>query len=54
VAFPLLVLFTTGSILGAGTIAAAGRIGLLTTMLWGGVLADRYSRRVILVVGPLL
>jgi MFS family permease len=54
VAFPLLVLFTTGSVLGAGTIAAAGRIGLLATMLWGGVLADRYSRRVILVVGPLL
>jgi len=54
VAFPLLVLFTTGSVLGAGMIAAAGRIGLLATTLWGGVLADRYSRKAILVVGPLL
>ena len=54
VAFPLLVLFTTGSVLGAGMIAAADKIGLLATTLWGGVLADRYSRRAILVVGPLL
>lgn len=54
VAFPLLVLFTTGSVLGAGTIAAAGRIGLLATMLWGGVLADRYSHKAIMVVGSLL
>lgn len=54
VAFPLLVLFTTGSVLGAGMIAAAGRIGMLVTMLWGGVLADRVSRKTILVTGPLL
>jgi MFS family permease len=52
-AFPLLVVFTTGSILDAGVIAAAGRIGILATSLWGGALADRVSRRLILVAIPL-
>ena len=52
-AFPLLVVFATGSVFQAGVIAAAGRIGLLVTMLWGGALADRYSRRAILVAIPL-
>ncbi|TCC48893.1 MFS transporter [Kribbella capetownensis] len=54
VAFPLLVVFGTGSVFGAGVIAAAGRIGLLITTLWGGALADRVSRRLILVGVPLL
>ncbi|WP_165555615.1 MFS transporter [Kribbella pittospori] len=54
VAFPLLVVFGTGSVFGAGVIAAAGRIGLLITTLWGGALADRVSRRLILVGVPLV
>jgi MFS family permease len=53
IAFPLLVVFSTGSVLGAGVIAAAGRVGSLATTLWGGALADRVSRRLILVTIPL-
>ncbi len=53
IAMPLLVLFDHGSVLDAGLIAAAGRIGALLTRLWGGALADRYSRRAILIAGPL-
>jgi hypothetical protein len=33
-AFPLLAVFSTGSVLNAGIIAAAGRIGGLLTLLW--------------------
>ncbi|SCG66572.1 Predicted arabinose efflux permease, MFS family [Micromonospora siamensis] len=54
VAFPLLAVFGTGSVLNAGIIAAAGRIGGLLTLLWGGALADRRSRKLILVVAPAL
>jgi MFS family permease len=53
IAFPLLIVFSTGSVLGAGVIAAAGRVGSLVTTLWGGALADRISRRLILVTIPL-
>lgn len=53
-AFPLLAVFGTGSVLDAGIIAAAGRIGGLVTLLWGGALADRRSRKAILVVTPAL
>jgi MFS family permease len=53
IAFPLLIVFSTGSVLGAGVIAAAGRVGSLVTTLWGGALADRVSRRLILVTIPL-
>jgi len=49
----LLVLFTTGSVFDAGFIAAAGRIGILSTTLWGGAMADRVSRRLILIAVPL-
>jgi len=52
IAFPLLVLFTTGSAAGAGVIAAARQIGTLATTLWGGALADRVSRKLLLVAGP--
>ena len=44
-AFPLLAVYSTGSVLNAGIIAAAGRIGGLLTLLWGGALADRRSRK---------
>ncbi|MBA2418165.1 MAG: hypothetical protein H0V59_04365 [Nocardioidaceae bacterium] len=53
-AFPLLVLFTTGSVFDAGVIATAGRIGILGTTLWGGALADRVTRKLILVAVPLV
>jgi len=49
----LLVLFTTGPVFDAGVIAAAGRIGILSTTLWGGAMADRVSRRLILIAVPL-
>lgn len=53
-AFPLLAVYTTGSVLSAGIIAAAARIGGLLTLLCGGALADRRSRKAILVVAPML
>jgi len=53
IAFPLLVLFGGGSVFDAGLIAAAGRLGALATRLWGGAIADRYSRKAILITGLL-
>ncbi len=53
IAFPLLVLAATGSVSKAGLIGSANLVGVLATALWGGALADRVSRRAILVVGPL-
>lgn len=53
-AYPLLVLFVTGSVAQAGAIAAANLFGTLVTTLWGGALADRVSRRAIMVLGPLV
>ncbi|MBS2964182.1 MFS transporter [Actinocrinis puniceicyclus] len=54
IAFPLLVLFSTGSVAKAGAIGAANQIGRLATTLPGGALADRISRRALLVLGPLV
>jgi MFS family permease len=54
IAYPLLVLFLTGSVAKAGLIGSANLVGILLTSLWGGALADRVSRRAILIVGPLL
>ncbi|WP_377267929.1 MFS transporter [Peterkaempfera sp. SMS 1(5)a] len=53
IAFPLLVLASTGSVSKAGLIGSANLLGVLVTALWGGALADRVSRRAILVAGPL-
>jgi MFS family permease len=53
-AYPLLILFATHSAAKTGIVAAAGNIGSLVTLLIGGALADRYSRRMLLIVGPLL
>lgn len=53
-AYPVLILVTTGSAAHAGIVGSAEGIGLLVTMLIGGALADRYSRRTILLAGPLL
>jgi MFS family permease len=54
IAYPLLVLYLTGSVGKAGLIGSANLIGILVTALWGGALADRVSRRGILIVGPLV
>jgi len=54
IAYPLLVLFATGSVADAGIITAANMLGALLTTLWGGALADRVSRKVLLVVSPLI
>ena len=54
IAFPLLVLYATGSVAKAGVITAASMIGALATTLLGGALADGASRRAILVIGPVI
>lgn len=54
VAYPLLILFVTGSSTSAGVVAAAESIGGLITMLIGGALADRVSRRALLVASALV
>jgi MFS family permease len=53
-AYPLLILFATHSPARTGIVAAAGNIGSLATVLIGGALADRYSRRMLMIVGPVL
>ena len=53
VAYPLLILAVTGSAARAGFVGSAEGIGTLATMLLGGALADRYSRRTILIAAPL-
>ncbi len=44
-AYPLLMLYATGSVARAGVVGACLNIGGLSTTLIGGALADRYSRR---------
>jgi predicted MFS family arabinose efflux permease len=44
-AYPLLMLYTTGSVARAGIVGACLNIGGLSTTLLGGALADHYSRR---------
>lgn len=54
IAFPLLMLYQTGSVTKAGAIAALENVGRLTTLLIGGVLADRFSRKALLVGAPVI
>jgi MFS family permease len=54
VAHPLLVLAMSGSAAGAGAVEAAVNIGGLLTMLLGGALADRISRRALMVGSSLV
>ncbi len=54
IAYPLLILATTGSAARAGLVGGAGLIGTLVSLLPGGVVADRYSRRRILVLSSLI
>ncbi|MFP3987356.1 MFS transporter [Streptomyces sp. E11-3] len=53
-AFPLLILYTTGSATQAGTITVLHMLGKLGTLALGGALADRVSRRAILCSVPLV
>src|SRR6476660_327770 len=53
-AYPLLILTATGSAASAGIVGSTVSIGALTTMLVGGSLADRHSRRMLLLAGSLL
>jgi len=53
-AYPLLILFATHSAARTGIVAAAANIGSLATVLIGGALADRYSRKALMIVGPLV
>ncbi|MBG0738071.1 MFS transporter [Paeniglutamicibacter antarcticus] len=50
-AVPLLALYVTGSPVQAGMVAAIGQVGRLLTTVPGGVLADRYNRRRLIVIG---
>ena len=54
VAYPLLVLAVTGSVAGAGVVESAVIIGSLVTMLFGGAYADRFSRRALMITGPIV
>ncbi|MFH8472626.1 MFS transporter [Streptomyces sp. NPDC018000] len=53
-AFPLLVLHLTGSAAQAGIITVLHMIGSLATLIVGGALADRVSRRAIMCLAPLV
>jgi MFS family permease len=54
IAFPLLLLYATGSVTKAGLITSASLIGTVASTLWGGALADRVSRKAILIAGPVI
>jgi len=53
-AYPLLMLYATGSVARAGIVGACLNIGGLSTTLIGGALADHYSRRRLAVVADLV
>ncbi|WP_432124767.1 MFS transporter [Streptomyces sp. C10-9-1] len=53
IAFPLLMLWATGSAAQAGTITGLQMLGKLATLAVGGALADRVSRRAILCLSSL-
>ena len=48
-AYPLLMLFASGSVARAGLVGAFLNIGGLSTTLAGGVFADRFSRRALII-----
>jgi MFS family permease len=53
-AYPLLMLYATGSVARAGVVGACLNIGGLSTTLIGGALADRYSRRKLCISADLI
>src|SRR5712692_434042 len=50
IAFPLLVLATTGSPAKAGIVAAAGSLPLLVLTIPAGALVDRWNRKWVMIV----
>lgn len=54
IAYPLLILATTGSAARAGLVGGAGLIGTLLCLMPAGVVADRYARRRVLVISSLV
>jgi MFS family permease len=54
VAYPLLILAVTGSAAQAGIVASAQLFATLAFLLPAGVIADRYPRKVILVISSLI
>lgn len=53
-AYPLLMLYATNSVARAGIVGACLNIGGLSTGLLGGALADRYSRRVLIITADMI
>jgi hypothetical protein len=53
-AYPLLMLYATGSVARAGIVGACLNIGGLSTVLIGGALADRYPRRWLVIGADLI
>ncbi|MCX4411297.1 MFS transporter [Streptomyces sp. NPDC059837] len=53
-AFPLLVLASTGSAAAAGGVGTCGSVGLVAGLLPAGVAADRYPRRALLIGSSLV
>lgn len=53
-AYPLLMLYATGSVARAGVVGACLNIGGLSTTLLGGALADRYPRRRLIITADLI
>lgn len=51
---PLLALYITGSPAQAGLIAGIGQLGRVLTTIPGGVIADRYNRRTLMVLGGVM
>lgn len=49
IAYPLLMLYATGSVARAGVVGACLNLGGLATTLPGGVIADRFPRRPVIV-----
>lgn len=52
-AMPLIALAVTGSLSAAGVIGGITSVAMAATLLPGGLLADRFSRRALLVIGHL-
>lgn len=54
VAYPLLMLAVTGSAADAGLVASATLVGTLLMLLPGGVVADKYPRKRVMVIASLV
>lgn len=54
IAYPLLVLAVTGSAARAGLVGSAELVAMLAVLLPAGAVADRWSRRAVMVVGSLV